>query len=168
MRPAGWSIWLRIGWSYEVGSSPWNRTGPWARFIAGPTRAGRMDLRVVRMPSNGLERVIARRTVGSQVDAAAPGRIARVVAKRQGPFHYLTWSAATDRRDRVLGYVIEQRPRGARAWRYEYFSECESCYFGTATKPSLRSGHVLLPGRRQFRVAAVDRAGNRGPWTVSP
>lgn len=166
VRPPSGRGWFSTGSAHE-GSLFWRRFGEEAAFIAPPSRSGRLQVRVVRTPVDGLEREIHRETVPVTVDRAAPGAVPRMDAVRRGYTHLLSWGVAADRRDRVVGFVIEQRRVGARRWEFESINFCQACVLHTATRPSLRSVHIMLPGRREFRVAALDRAGNIGPWTAS-
>lgn len=166
VRPPSGRGWFSTGSAHE-GSVFWRKFGQEAAFIAPPTRSGRLQVRVMRTPVDGLDREIHRETVPVSVDQASPGAVPRMDAVRRRYAHLLSWGVAVDRRDRVVGYVIEQRRAGTRRWESESVNYCQACVRHTATRPSLRSIHILLPGRRQFRVAALDRAGNIGPWTVS-
>ena len=131
-----------------------------------PTRDGRTTLRVRHVNGPGASTAPGF-GVGTRTDRIAPRAIARFTARRVGYRHELAWTAATDPNDRVVAYFIEQRRVGARRWTPEYFYDCAECWMNARARPQRRSTHVLLPGRREFRISALDRAGNWGPPTIS-
>lgn len=156
LQPRGWTAWLEYA----------RFTGPTRRALAFPTRTGDMKVRVRRVVDGIEQSTVSAFTVRTKRDVVPPRAIARFTAIRRGHRHLLDWAPTTDRGDRVVGYIIEQRPAG-KGWRFESYDECAGCWTSAAARPSTRSTHVLLPGRRFFRIAALDRAGNRGPWTTS-
>jgi secreted trypsin-like serine protease len=135
-----------------------------------PTFRGKADVRVrnVGPYDVGVDREVRGYvTAATRIDRRAPTAPARLTARRVGVRHELAWTGSFDREDRVVGYVIEQRLVGARAWHFESYNECSACWTNSRVRPSRRSTHILLPGRREFRIAAFDRAGNWSRWTVS-
>lgn len=151
------------------GTRGWRQYGAFVgarKYVVGsPTRTGFLNVRVRRVV-DGIEQPEARpfRAVVKR-DLYAPWAPRRLTAVRHGYVHQLAWSPAIDYEDRVVAYYIEQRvPRGR--WQYEAYLECSRCWTSNVLAP-LRSSHVLLPGRRQFRISAVDRAGNWSYWTYS-
>lgn len=163
----------RFAFDYRpYGSTPWRELGRYrtSEFMGKvpPTRDGWADVRIRTITGDGVELESSEvlEAVG-KIDSTPPGRVARFTAVRRGVVHRLAWSQARDPNDLVLGYLIEQRRVGARKWTYEYYYECTLCLTNGRARPAVRSDHILLPGRRQFRIAPFDRAGNLGPWTVS-
>jgi secreted trypsin-like serine protease len=166
--PAG-STWL-VQSSADDGS--WLEVGRGAsKYVPiriPPGQDGQVWLRVYQRRADGT-RLKAWSGVGPTsrriADRRAPSAVKRLTARRVGVRHRLIWTAARDD-DRIRGYVVEQRRPGQR-WTYDGWIGCWKCEFSPKARADTRSWHYLLPGRRQFRIAAVDRAGNLGPWATS-
>jgi secreted trypsin-like serine protease len=134
-----------------------------------PGHQGQVLVRAFRVLGNGvrIDATSGRGPTSSvRVDARPPSRIARLTAVRHGFWHRLAWTPARDN-DRVIGFMVEQRRHPGGRWMFDAYLECSECWTSPRARPETRSVHYLLAGRRQFRIAAIDRAGNFGPWAVS-
>lgn len=165
--PAGHTVAVEVR---EGPGDPWREI---ARSAAHPIDArlaptydgtGQIRIRIVR--NDGVEGLASRAlSVVTGRDQASPTDPRTFSARRVGVMHRLRWRPSRDD-DRVLGYLVEQRsPRGR--WQFEAWLGCDACWTSDRARPPARSNHVLLPGRRQFRIAAVDRAGNWSGWVES-
>lgn len=138
------------------------------RLHLPPSRDGKLRLRVMTIDNRGVLMTASGPdgvNAATRTDTSSPTTPRRLTAFRRGVRHVLTWTAARDD-DRIAAYMIEQRHPDGR-WMGEYYDECSRCWTSPRAKPLLRSMHILLPGRRQFRIAAVDRAGNWSRWVES-
>lgn len=136
-----------------------------------PTRTGFAQARVRAVDADGVEQAASPvMRVRTERDVGRPGMPAWMRAVRRGTTHALSWTHARDREDRVIGFLVEQRRvrgRSTSRWMPEAYVDCGPCWTSTRAPSVHRSTHILLAGARQYRVAAVDRAGNVGPWRMS-
>jgi secreted trypsin-like serine protease len=159
--PKGWRAW------YELGRFT---GGPGRAFFEmPPTREGTAAIRIVRLDAGGREQVM-RMTSGvvhTPTDRHAPMPIRRLTARRHGSEHVLAWTPTRDDSDRVVGIEVDQRVVGTAKWHVEFIADCAECRAADRSTPMRSSHDVLLPGRREFRISAMDRAGNWSAWTYA-
>lgn len=131
-----------------------------------PTFDGTGQVRVRLVRDDGVEGPASLpKSMTTGRDRAAPTDPRGFTARRRGTMHYLRWVPSRDD-DQVLGYIVEQRtPRGR--WQFDAWIGCPACWTNARARPAARTKLVLLPGRRQFRIAAIDRAGNWSQWVES-
>jgi hypothetical protein len=108
--------------------------------------------------------IVAAGQVRTRVDRQAPAAPAWARARRHAASYFISWARARDD-DRAAGYLIQYRRRGQNMWRNVTYLDCDACWAGSHGAASLRYTALFQHPGSSFRVSAMDRAGNWGPWT---
>jgi hypothetical protein len=105
-------------------------------------------------------------TVPTRVDRVAP----KVASARATSLGHSLWGVqlgALSDDDRVVAVFVEHRRPGTTKWHWLDVVACDSCFVSRSARVPRRFVLGDTPGKWQFRLTPVDRAGNRGSPLVA-